>query len=471
MEYAAGLSGATLGYINNNFRGAIKGYYLGKKLYQTMAPTPGYYTASTFAGTDYRSNKRKRLADYPRRVSVPATLAYRSRARQLRFARSLVRASRKMRSRIARRRRRKHTRRGMTAPVTSVVNTENALVWKKKKGISLPKFRPARVSRKFKQKVHKSLEDKPYGFYQKIHMNGVNFQGLTGVNNYQIVADLRLFFNPAQFIEAASVLFNNMTPVEYPGFTETGMITPIQHLNMYVKNSWVTFEIKNNSERSLNLKFFECKPQSNVRLAEYDSIPQEWLRQLQAMNQGLTGINNNPQAVVPGTMHADPRSCPGLMRKFKMHCAYVNLMPGQVHKFTCQGPSNFNLNMLHYLDNTSTNDTAVKDYYLATKFSRAYMLIAEPDLVSAGAGATLRFGRFLPDPTVATQHTDCLIYEVNEYFNIECPDLAGFLTGSTPQTLNLKRDVYVVKDFTPADVAGNDIHETTENNPPDSEMN
>lgn len=434
MDYAAGASGATLGYIMGNVPGAILGYKTAKKLSQNskrMAPV---------RRNSMPPPRTPQATSRTRRASVAFTPT--SNVRNVRQRRNSDGAGYYNRSIIAS---------AMGNVVRGRSGTSNAaFVGKrnKRKGVSMKKKKSIKVSRKFKKQVRKALEPSTIrGYYQK-----TSYARLARPDsNTQRVEDLGMFFTPVKFAEAIQTLFSNQAPVEIPinaSITQTNIFQS----KLHVRNSWVTFEVKNSGQRTVHLEFNQCKPKSinNVNTAVND-----WNGGLQLMNTNL----QNPQNITANTLYSHPNLSAQFSKYWGLESQKVTLGPGQTYKYTVQGPADFDMdfNRMYQKVTVATPELAVNQ-----KFARNVHFVYYYDMVQTTLGVV---GRNVDTPAVYGG----LSVEYNQYFDINCPETIGFVFPTAPAagqiiTLGLRRDVVVIKNFgSTGDVGG--VVDVLEENP------
>lgn len=314
------------------------------------------------------------------------------------------------------------------------------------KSVSIKGSKRVKVSKNFKNKVRKALDDVGEGFYQKVHYTRV----LRPDSDQQKNESLGLFFNPVRYAEAMSVLFGNMTPVEIPTPADI-TYGPVYSTQLYVKKSWATFEMKNSGQRTMFINIYQCRPKS---IDNVNSALSDWSRGLEAMN--TNGMN--PLAITPNTLHCKPTMSNQFNQYWALETQKVTLGPGQTYKYTMNGPSEFKLDfskMYHKVG--SSQPTLLTNQ----KFSREVIISYELDLVQTQLGG---IGRVV----TGTDQFGGLSIEYDEYFVLERPDNTGFTyPATTPagslQVINGRRDVKAIRVWT-SGVAGT-VVDVVEDNP------
>jgi len=286
-------------------------------------------------------------------------------------------------------------------------------------------------------------------------------QGDTMVDGYDLV-----FFTPYKILDAASILWNGkvmaqdatLTTGNFSTYVDNSTLnpktTPLRN-NIYIRNAYVTFEIKNNSQRPMTLFIRNCVPKVKFQ----DSGP------LQAFQAGVyrdlaipSGDTNGP--LVPYSATSDQNlsryfNDPNLpwslidnyKRNWKHETMTVLINPGETHKHSIQGPKNMTVN---YNDLYKDGNYNIATFYKKT--SAAVVIGVLPDLeyatVLSGSRVNMS-GRWVK--TTSTSLDKSIIHpisiEVKEHFDLSMPEITGFIypTAQTPgivQPLNLRQRKY-----------------------------
>lgn len=236
--------------------------------------------------------------------------------------------------------------------------------------------------------------------------------------------------------------------------TETGTGAPSGKYrnNLYVRNSYVSMEFKNNSQRTIKLLIRNCVPK--VKFCEVNP--------LQAFQQGIysdgitAGVDSGPLIPIPSTNASETYNkymndidVPWtLVDNFKKNWKYetieIIMAPGETCKHSIQGPKNMNIN---YNDLWKDGDWNLFTFYKKTSCSVVIGVL--PDLVFASTTGTLTqtSGRWV-DFSAADDVTirNPISVEVKEHFDLAMPETTGFIiqdgTVGQTQQLNLRSKKY-----------------------------
>ena len=422
-EELAGFAGGTLGYIHNNVPGAIKGYLLGKKLAQysdSMAPI-------------------KRKLSY----QDPTPRGWKRRATTSAVYRGLGKSIHKGPTY------RPYRYRG--GPYRSIGSNAAAVKNKRVKGVRHKKKKSLMITSKFKQKVHKALDEEIKGKYLKVMYRRMTPPAL---QNSQQTMDEAQIFMPLHFADAADVLFNRATATEIP------TVAGLDWTNTYIRkdrilNSWVTYEAKNMSQRTYTLKMYVVKPKAKTptNVAPNDAFA-DWIVGLQVANAGGTNPLNN----TPNTLYCIPQDSPQFDQFWKAECTTVVLQPGNSHTFFIQGPSDYVIDYSKYVNKSITGGPE----YMAAwgPFTRNVFFVAYADLVTSTLAGS---GRFISGGA----GVGGIVFEKKEFFSMACPESAGFkypiVVAGMQQQLDNKLPCKVISVFPMGEVGA--VQDILEENP------
>lgn len=416
----AGIAGGTLGYIVGNAPGAIRGYYLGKTLSKhsnRMAPIPRKRRASNASQFGGPANKR-----------WSSTTSFKFKAKH-------------------------RSKGGGSGPGAYRNSGSNASAMYKRgpKGVAHKKRKQVKVSRKFKLKVHKALDEEIRGKYLKVMYRRMAPPALQ--NSQQTLDDAQTF-TPLDFADAADVLFNRAAALEVP--TAVGL----DWQNVYIRkdrilNSWCTHEAKNVSQRTYTLKMYVCKPRTKTPTNNQpDDAFADWVIGLQVAN----GAGTNPINNTPNTLYSVPTDSPQFAQLWKAECTTVVLQPGQSHTFFVQGPSDYVLDYSKYVNRSILGGP---DYIAPWgPFTRNIFFVAYADLTTstlAGSGRMISGGAGVGG----------IVFEKKLFFSMACPESAGFIypvvVAGLNQQLTNKLPCKVIANFS-AGVVGV-VQDILEENP------
>lgn len=286
------------------------------------------------------------------------------------------------------------------------------------------------------------------------------------------------YFTPLKVLDAASVLWNNKAmardyTLQTGNFkinTNKATGVPVggapaaplaQGQKIHVINSWVKFEIKNVSQRSLEFNIYNCVP----KVAAPDRLPFDTF--IEGLNVFIdTAAGSNQFKVLNDNLDlavGDPNFAPSLVDPFNSTYKYTKmdhvLAPGETCVHYVSGPKNV------WYDFSKMYESAVDQGGKLNKHSVGVFVSIKPDLVFAtvgvnGSASGSGAGRFWPsNATPATfQNTDLdpLAVEVTEVFKLSMPDDTGFyqqaVTAGAAKSLNLRRPYKAFANFVYGDV-------------------
>ncbi len=412
MEHIAGASGAVLGYIHGNTRGAIKGYKTARDFYKNKSMA---------------APKRKR-----------ATTVNKSRKR-----RTVGKSSN-------------------TTSSAAVVGSSRAVVRKvgrKAKGVVYKAKKTVKVTRAFRAKVAKATECKrATGYRQETNYQLMTFPSSnTQHSAYAVSGTFSGMFSPLRVAHVAAIMFNGKTDTLNPTSAQPGDFSS-NSTKIEVQKQWVNFEMTNSTIREMTVKIYEIAPK--IKQVPRDPLT-EW-------NQGLSQDATVYQEVPASNLHAVGSSFVGIVphsnklfqQFFKVFERTIKLEPGQTHKWTCQGPSmTYDMSRYHVADTEP-----VSELWGPTRWS---MVTYFPSMgVQTG-----KPGRFVDSDDPANS-SHGLIVESVQHFVIKAPIVAGFKADASimpNQTLDAQRDVYSYRNWVDsAGTATDQVHITSELQPMDT---
>lgn len=288
------------------------------------------------------------------------------------------------------------------------------------------------------------------------------------------------FFTPAKIWHAASVLFNDKAENNNPyastadnlslGHNDTTGATAepnAQNLKIHLQKSYVKFNLKNLSARTVHIDIYECVPMtkwnSNNPLQDmYNLSTQVQDNGAETRVIGMyeggaeVTITNNSRFITDGITDTIAL-CKSLGWKWKYVKRTMMLSPGENCEHVMSGPSGI-------IDYNKTFDAAfvgVSSGYNTFGYrtlcnykdmSKSVIMAvrADPALFSAGVNNGARYA-----PLVAGKSTlgGLVSVEATEVMSIKVPEIAGFVTkavtAGAPQTLNLRRKRYQFTNLTP----------------------
>lgn len=419
MEYIGGASGAVLGYIHGNRRGAILGYQIGKKL----ARMPPYNTTTT------PSRKRS--------VSVTSTPGRRQ-------TRTPVKPRMTIKSRVGK----KRTKTTEASAGLRAAKVKNRV----KKGVTIKPKKKVKITKNFKLKVTKALSSKlAKGKYLEIVTDGTSFplvlgnkQIRTRLGNDQGNAGSKLLFNPAHVLDSASVLFNNKVASRSSKWSVDGFgiytfgdqSFDSRISKIHVLNSYASFVLRNNSNRTWIIQLYECAPKKDMSYILEQDVLQQWVNCMtnEANTGDLEGTTINLGDATPETLYATPQSNKRLLKDWKFERHDIILDPGQTYDHFIQGPSDVVYDFAKFWRNDNSGAANVF-LDINKRFTRQVIMTARVDLAQNAENTTSRYG--IPNGK------GWLVWECKQYFNIEAPEhTPSLVTLPLPAsgTINADRD-------------------------------
>jgi len=278
---------------------------------------------------------------------------------------------------------------------------------------------------------------------------------VVNASQYQEGLDFN-FFSPARVLDAASILWNSKTATQAyrvvtKNFTsrhaETGV--PFNRgaagVKIFVKNSWVEFELVNaSSQRCKEITLNICTPK--VKWAE--AGPVQTFRDAYVNMQGdSTFVGDGPCS-----FQMYPKRFKQFNIMWKVETVKFCIEAGQTIKYRLQGPKNTMYDFDKFNDPHFNTQHFVPPNYESTYqlpfkgLSRVCFFTYQNDLLVTNAG---KVGT--PYPNYGETGPVGIRYTTG--YSLTCPENAGFLRHDTPkesldtQQLNQKHDMLVVKNF------------------------
>jgi len=415
MEFVSGLSGATLGYIHGNTRGAIKGWSAGRKLYQNKQHMPPI-NRRTPTPRSRRSQRRVSVSGFP----TPST---RSRAGSSTMSRrsSLAASTASSGSNFS------NSSEGNVRDVKRTV--------KRKKGVTFKKAKRVKVSKDFREKVKKTLSSSlMYGVYEDVQYGAMQ----PTVNNIQLVhtfnqASTGVNFDPIYVLSCASSLFNNKTPVQDPTLGDANNFDPTK-TKIEVVESYSVYRFKNNSTYQVEIDFYQCAPKIvSDTISPTDTWDDALITDTLAAPESGPNVIGNDKTV----MFMRPTTTKGWNKYWKATVTKLIMEPGQSTEISVAGPKG-----VEYDFNKFYKDGV---FQINQKMARVCFAVVRNCLGSATLATVGRYGAV---GLAATQ----VIYEVKRFTKIRMPDETGFqypavFAGSTMQKNNRRRDGYIMRNW------------------------
>lgn len=402
-EVVGAISGATLGYIHDNVRGAIRGgiagYKLSKNSRTDMAPIPNK-KRKTYHDTIVVGTKKDRYLDQTDRMP-----------------------------------RKRIDYRGSSG-YNKIGSNASAVLTKRKKGVSAKKRKKVIVSKKFERKVKKALEKEDLqGKYLKVTYARMPPPASA---TSQAVLDFANVFAPIEYADAADVLFNGRTPVEVPTFATVNWDNNYVRKDIIV-NSSMQLEMKNMSQRTYTMKIYVAQPRQAPTDAAPNDAVADWASGLIVANVQGTNPVGNAQT----TLYSAPTDAPQFNQFWKVQCETVVIQPGQSHTYKLQGPNDF---VLDYTKMQMKNVAAPANWLLPyAKFTRNVFVVGYCDLVTSTLAGSGRF----PSGGAGVGG---VVFEKRMFYKLKVPESAGFtypaaFPPGTTQQLDKKIPTKVIQFF------------------------
>lgn len=367
-------SGAALGYIHNNVRGAIKGaaagYHFAKESGNSMPPAPN------------KDDSKRRRIEWN---------AGTSRNRSVGFLH--------------------HTPRSIgNSNYRKIGSNAAAVRTRKVKGIARKKKKRVIVSKKFARKVQKALEKEDLkGKYLKVTYARM---APPASQTSQAVIDFANVFAPLEYVDAADVMFNDAVAVENPTFAD------LDWENVWVRkdhvlNSSMQLEMKNMSQRTYTMKIYVAQPRGTPTDPAPNDAVADWATGLLVANAN----GGNPFGNTQTTLYSVPTDSPQFNQFWKVQCETVILQPGQSHTYVLQGPQDM---IIDYSKLRIKNISAAPNWLVPfAKFTRNVFIVGYCDLVTSTLAGSGRF----PSGGVGIGG---VVFEKRMFYKLKCPDSAGF---------------------------------------------
>ena len=302
------------------------------------------------------------------------------------------------------------------------------------------------------------------------------------------------YFTIRKIIDAASICFNRKTPVIGSAEVLTDNLTTIYNptdgtpysntgaLKIQVNNSFVQFTIRNVSQRSVYFDVYECTP--TLKFQDSTAL-QSLINSLETTGQNAADVsgtvdstvkyNNlltaagsaqNPGIVLDGTVDAvDLAKQFGF--NFKITKRQMVLAPYETCVHSIKGPSGL-LDFAKLQADASQKLNLLKGWSVSCIFS-----VRGDQLLATTTNSVSRFTKIgaVPSPGGGNYFSTSIVVEVKESISCSVPEVAGFLTQAaavgTRQMLNFRKKKIVYSNYIPAngDSSGAAFVGSNENNP------
>jgi len=334
-----------------------------------------------------------------------------------------------------------------------------------KKGVASSRKKRVKVSPAFKAKVIAATNSKLVTgykedfYYQGVFGSGIDQQAV-GWNPALAVANApsQWSFLPLYFLDAVSCLFHNKLVANSWAFAnEMGSYVAAlsaDNLKFHVADSYEVYHFKNNTNRGLRLKLYECAPKrislssptpavigSGTAGGEVDALQNPvtyWFNALGTDSNNGQNLSN----VTPAFLNLAPAQSPTFARGYKTGMSEVFLEPGGTYTYKLQGPSNMDIDMEKYYVNGVLQDIQ--------KYARYVMPVVSSELcVDTASGTKNVFGRM---PWAQNGNGGFVLgCERKLYTKIKMPEQTGFvesaITVGNTQDLNLRKNCFIATNW------------------------
>lgn len=423
MEYVAGISGATLGYITGGTRGAGN---MGRAAYHYVKDRNNLPKNKTMAPTPPQSSHKKRKLSWSSDGSAVRMVTRGNSGGSRRSQTQSTRSPSIGTSLLARRRARLNRVQGSGAGAVTVRGRKKTRRYK----------RSVQVSRKLREKIKKVITgQKIFGMTQEISHAVMRLIGTE--DNKQICYDITAlnsggdnpYFSNVKVLDAASVLWNEKVQTEVKAVTDSLNFDPLK-LKVKVIDSSVTYNFKNNTQRKVNIRLVECYAQSRQVIGNPFAIWQAAL----AKQATSTGPNQNTQLITE--LYTNPGMLPDFRKLFKTRTISLEIPAGAEYKHYVQGPQMELFDMQR-----CWNGSLFQNYHKKACWVLALVI---PDLVTTSLGTV---GRYNAGGDDETGYGIC--WEAIQRFKLEMPEMTGFTgdTGATVTPLSQRQFSYAYKTY------------------------
>jgi len=345
---------------------------------------------------------------------------------------------------------------------------------KKQRSVSFRKVNRVKVSRVFRAKVNKALvpkrinafcelRDTQYVRCELFQKQMLFYLGFESTAENSIVdgncvntTNTPWHFTPARVLDLASYAFNAKAAVSVsPSLSNEDMfLASTRNIKVHVKKSWVTHQIRNNTESPYYLKLFVVAPRKSSAALTNALIFDAWKESITAeINQEI--IKSDPETTIR-QMDLKPNQTAIMNQCYKFSETSITLEPGQCFDFNLPGPEDFTYDFSKYYEpNGGTDGTT---YHELQKMCRTVIVTGVPDLKinysqdgSANSVYCTRAGQAPFNSASGANVVAGICVEYRAFYDITMPEQAGFVypatTGTQTQPLNHRQSVKVYKNF------------------------
>lgn len=292
----------------------------------------------------------------------------------------------------------------------------------------------------------------PIGHYTTVHNQHI-YGPTVNTQNTQTVASLGVNFSMTELVHNIAVLFQGATPRHDP--TQAQAIEDWQNWHqskVEVISEILTYNIKNNSIRTLTLELYECTYKANSDynvvnpyLTWVDSMLAEGtLSEINSVDQGTTG--RNPLDNVPATLGSKPTDYALFRNTWSTSKTTITLEPGESTTHKMIGKAKQTVDLGKTVVNAS-NPLLPTNW---NKGRKAMLLVFHSDIVNWYVDeipTVVYNGRAVDGQNANKQGLDI---ELVADYKYRCPETIGTKLLATPVSgnvlnLNLRRNVRAIK--------------------------
>jgi len=337
-------------------------------------------------------------------------------------------------------------RSGSSVPKAAQLNTRLAVLErasrKKARKVAFKKTKKVKVTKGFKTKVTKALEpkringlfevsdtqyvrqelDNKQGFFylgkgSDADVFSGTFSGIVPLGQKNLY-DCPWFFDPLRVMQLASWGWNNLGSLSRNvNPLASDMFDMTKGLKIHVKKSWVTFNIKNNSERTWYLKLWVVAPRKGA--STRIGLLQRWCESLESEYQ--SGVRIDQPWIY--SIDENPTFTKELQNEYKFVKNEVTIEPGQSFDFNLPGPEDFTYDYEKFYTDAV--------YLDLQKMMRTVLVTMIPDLqvnfndttttaLTAGAVRTGQYGFNRNGSKVGG-----ITIDYREFYDITMPEITG----------------------------------------------
>lgn len=301
-----------------------------------------------------------------------------------------------------------------------------------------------------------------------------------------------VYFSPAKVIDAASILWNKKvaaldyalqtgnlqgktTPATGAPIVGTGISPDTRGLKIGIVNSFVSWKMKNNSQRTLKVTVYNCTakmkwPNTPPLTALVSSLGKD-ATVIDDTLRGMAGPPGIAATLDPDFLVFNPYCSPNTIEAYSSAWKHSKMEmiinAGETCTHSIQGPKNYEMDFDKMIEGAEDH---TGQYFKPTTV--CCMVSVEPDLAyndKNGDSAPYAWRSGIAGGRV----TDPISIEIVETYKLTCPELAGFIdraqAAGSVQTLNLRKTKKVFANFTALNgvAATVDYNAFNEENPAD----